>query len=191
MRFKANYTDWGSVACWSLREAIALVSEENPKGSVIVRPGSTYGRVADLAQRAIQMGLLTEPIIPRNFLDWADENGIRYPEELGVQVRKSQAAIPKIDVAALIAERNNLREEVRKLKETEKPPHTKEFNTALKLIAGLAVASYKHNPRSERSSAIGSMANALAKVGISIDEDTIRKYVRRGEEYLPEINLDK
>jgi len=55
----------------------------------------------------------------------------------------------------------------------------------LKLVIGMAVRGYKYQPGSSRSDATGDIANDLEHLGIALDADTIRKYLRDGAALLP------
>ena len=74
-------------------------------------------------------------------------------------------------------------------------PSPTEKNTMLKLILGMAMAAYQYNPLSTRNSATGnnkgSIKHELEKIGLKIDEDTIRKYLEEAKEiYKKELKKD-
>lgn len=71
-------------------------------------------------------------------------------------------------------------------KQTEKPLKTRERETALKLIIGIAVDSYGYDPKAIRSPTAKEISGDLAKHGISIDEDTVRKWLKEAAEILPQ-----
>ena len=60
----------------------------------------------------------------------------------------------------------------------EKPLSTKERNTLLRLVIGVAVHAYGYNPAHRRNTAPGEISEALAELGMSIDPDTVRKYLK-------------
>jgi hypothetical protein len=62
---------------------------------------------------------------------------------------------------------------------------TRERDSLLKLIIGMAVAGYKYDPKAGRSDKITEIANDLAELGISLDVDTVRKWLREAAELLP------
>jgi hypothetical protein len=68
---------------------------------------------------------------------------------------------------------------------TEKGLHTKERETLLKMIIGMAVDAYGYDPQASRSSIPGEIAGHLAGRGISIDEDTVRKWLKEAASVLP------
>lgn len=68
---------------------------------------------------------------------------------------------------------------------SEKPMHAKERESLLKLIIGMAIKGYGHDPKAARSTTAKEIANDLALAGISLDEDTVRKYLAEARELLP------
>lgn len=63
-----------------------------------------------------------------------------------------------------------------------------ERNTMLKLIIGMAIAAYKYDPQAQRNPATGdnkgSIKASLDRYGITIDSDTIRKYLNEAKELI-------
>lgn len=55
---------------------------------------------------------------------------------------------------------------------------TRERDTLLKLVIGMAVEAYRHDPEAARSAAPGEIAGDLAKHGLSVTDDTVRKYLK-------------
>ena len=72
-----------------------------------------------------------------------------------------------------------------KIAGNEKALHTKERETLLKMIIGLAVDGYGFDPAAARSPVPKEISDALAARGISLDADTIRKWLREAAEFLP------
>jgi hypothetical protein len=63
---------------------------------------------------------------------------------------------------------------------------TKERATVLKIILGMAVVGYRYNPKASRTSVTKEIADDIHSVGLTIDEDTVRKYLRAAAEmHLP------
>ncbi|WP_426145283.1 hypothetical protein [Polaromonas sp. DSR2-3-2] len=61
---------------------------------------------------------------------------------------------------------------------TAKPLGTTERNNLLKLVIGMAVKGYSHDPAAKKSATPKEIADDLAALGISIDPDTVRKYLK-------------
>ena len=66
-----------------------------------------------------------------------------------------------------------------------KPLHTKERETLLKLVIGMAVGGYGYEPNANRSPTAKEIADDLAIKGISIDPDTVRKWLKEASELWP------
>lgn len=66
-----------------------------------------------------------------------------------------------------------------------KPLHTKERETLLKLIIGMAVSGYKFNPKAKRNEATSDIVGDLDENGIALDPDTVRKWLKEASELLP------
>lgn len=106
--------------------------------------------------------LLTTKVKPEQFLEWAKTLPLYLP---GVSMIDR---IPQIKPSA-----------------DEKALHTKERETLLKMIIGLAVDGYGFDPTAARSPVPKEISDALAARGIPLDVDTIRKWLREGAEFLP------
>ncbi len=57
-----------------------------------------------------------------------------------------------------------------------------ERGTLLKLVIGMAIKGYKHDPTVLKSHAPKEIADDLAELGISITDDTVRKYLKQAVE---------
>lgn len=55
----------------------------------------------------------------------------------------------------------------------------------LKLVITMAVVGYKYAPNSKRNEAVGEIVKDAESLGLKIDADTVRKWLRRGAELLP------
>jgi hypothetical protein len=58
---------------------------------------------------------------------------------------------------------------------------TKERNTLLKLVIGMAMRGYGHDPESSKSDAPKNIADDLASLGIGLEPDTVRKYLKQAK----------
>lgn len=66
-----------------------------------------------------------------------------------------------------------------------KPLSTRERDSLLKLVIGMAVQGYKFQPRAARSQVPSEIAGDLEQLGIGLDVDTVQKYLKEGAELLP------
>lgn len=60
----------------------------------------------------------------------------------------------------------------------EKPLLTSERDTLLKLIIGMAIKGYNHDPAASKSTAPREIADDLSELGMPITDDTVRKYLK-------------
>jgi hypothetical protein len=67
----------------------------------------------------------------------------------------------------------------------EKSIGTRERESLLKLVIGMAVCGYGYDPSESRSPQPSAIASDLAKCGVSLDVDTIRKWLKEAAEFLP------
>jgi len=55
---------------------------------------------------------------------------------------------------------------------------TRERDTLLKLVLGMVMARYRYSPEAPRNGAPIEIRNDLAKLAMSVDDDTIRKRLK-------------
>jgi hypothetical protein len=99
-------------------------------------------------------------------------------------------------VAELVRERASLRERVGQLEEAarevrERPLLSKERDSALKLIIGMAVIGYRYDPGRPRNDATTDISNDLAQLGVPLDPDTVRKWLREASQLLPRLSQER
>jgi hypothetical protein len=61
----------------------------------------------------------------------------------------------------------------------------RERESMLKIIIGIAVEKYRYDPKAPRSAAVKAMEADLERAGVRVIDDTIRRYLREGAEFLP------
>lgn len=94
-------------------------------------------------------------------------------------------------IARLVEERDQLHERLAQIEKTqipvvkEKPLLTKERETALKLIITMAKEKYGYDPRATRNEATAEIVDDLELLGLSLDPDTVRRWLKEGAERLP------
>jgi hypothetical protein len=130
---------------------------------VLVTAATEYVTLKERIERAVEAGKLERSITPNGYLRWAHENGISVPDELkvAVEAREPQSNEPR-EVSA------------------------KERTSLLRMIIGMAIGRYAYSPTKAKNDAPKRIANDLAKVGLSLDDDTIRKWLREAAELLPQ-----
>ena len=63
--------------------------------------------------------------------------------------------------------------------EIKKPLATRERDTLLKLVIGMAITGYKYDPAASKSITPKEIADDLAALGMTITDDTVRKYLKQ------------
>jgi hypothetical protein len=185
---QADFEYWSKMPRWTLDEATTLslgkapmvVDWENVKAYLGRSPfAEEYSRLRSLLHRANAAGDLHDPTSPAEFIRWAERTGIDLPRQLLDAVRAAAGRIE--DWRSLTVERDELRERVSRLQQEaakEKPLSTRERQTLLKIVLGQAIKGYAYKPDQSRNVAPREIADDLASLGIPIDEDTVRKWLR-------------
>lgn len=62
---------------------------------------------------------------------------------------------------------------------------TIERESLLRLVIGMAMAGYKYDPNSMRNSATAEISADLEKLGIGLDQDTVKKWLKKAVKVLP------
>lgn len=65
-----------------------------------------------------------------------------------------------------------------------KKANAKEIDSLLRLVITMAVKGYRYEPQANKSPIPTEIAADAAQVGLSIDADTVRKWLKRGAELL-------
>lgn len=144
-----------------------------------------------------------DPIKPYKYVEWVKKNNIDFPVELAQKVMEAYEnnKPPKTpfeqsmdDLQEMRNERQNLAEKTQKFiekRQNAKPVvkvkslHTKERETLLKLVIGMAVKGYAYKPNAKRNTTSGEIKQDLELLGISLDEDTVRRWLKEASELLP------
>lgn len=211
--YDANVSLWGRKSYWTVDEATALLFAKAPE-EVQLRWvedyegqydfADEYLRVHELIEEAVNASVLPNPIPPRLLLSWADHHSVLIPDAV-----RSAIIAREAEISELLAERDKLIESQQKLRrELEEaryaadclrgaqaePQNTepeaardlseRERQSLYKLIIGMAIRGYGHNPfdASKATKKSKEIASDVALLGMSIDEDTVRKYLTEAKE---------
>lgn len=210
---KAAHWTLDEAIALSFGKAPEVVGWERLKGlTQIGSPFVTdYARRRDLALRAVPWKQLFDPVLPSIFLAWASRLDLSLPSELiaaiekrGIQIadwktehdKLSQAfddqsvalnlmrAAKDHQIATLQQTIDHLKSN-EAVKPTEKSVGTRERESLLRLVIGMACGGYGYDPAVKRSDKIPDIASDLERFGVSLDADTIRKWLREAAELLP------
>lgn len=181
-----NWPVWLNVPKWAAWEAVALSLNIEPRETLTNRDAWMGGssdfphdegpdfddRLEVLRRNMSTFELVTinmgRPdyceIRPGEFVAFAKKLGWTLPPELADVSQPPAAAKPAAD-----------------------PPDlsTLERNSLLKLVIGMAIHGYGFDPNAGKGSAPPEIAADLEKLGIGLDADTVRKYLREGAALLP------
>ena len=170
----ATISYWSMAAVWQVEEALALALGKSPGAVTPERMAPVRGfgpfkirylRTKGLLERAIAAGELTDPLKPLPFIEWAKKRDLWASDELATRT------------AAIHSSENACKEAVLDPRERT-PVH--------KLIIGMAIACYKHDPKAPRTRTAKAITTDLLQVGISIDEDTVHSWLKASADVLTE-----
>ena len=201
---EADFIHWGQLANWELEEAVALSFGKAPE-VVTAAKLKTQRRVThfhtafqkrmQLVERARASRQLFFPVRPKDFVVWAIRLEIDLPEELKFTVNRFDP-LPDEWRSKYESEAEAHSETQARLNElnaqlegsVDRPGWIRERESLLKMIIGMAVEKFGYDPKAAKSPTTDRIATALRTHGISLDGDTVRKYLHDARELLP---LDK
>lgn len=177
-----------------------------------------YQRRRELALRAVPWKDLFDPVLPTIFLAWAKRLDLTVPQQLGdaVEARGGHIGDWKSlyddlnakfhehheQWVALCEERGQLVQALSaRIDELQaivastapSPPAasdlgTRERESLLRLVIGMAVRGYGYDPRTKRSDKVAEIAGDLDALGVRLDPDTVRKWLKAAAELMPPQN---
>jgi hypothetical protein len=112
---------------------------------------------------------------PRAFLDWAKRSGIECPCELEQHVTSTTP----------VARVNDPAQTPHEVVTKEKPLLTRERDTVLKMLGGMALKKYGYDPQAVRNPGITAIVADLDAAGVHVDVDPVRKWIREAADNLP------
>lgn len=199
---------WSRMSAWTIDEATALsfgkdpryVNWEKLKSLVQVSPfAKAYREQQELFNRARLAGQLWESTLPGIFLAWADRMKVEMPAGLVVAVKDLG-----IQIADWKSLHDRLQTRVQELeaalaKQPAAPPSapsiaipskakgfsSRERNSLLTLVIGMATAWYGYDASKTRNSTAKEISDDLLRVGLSLSDDTIRGYLQEARDLLP------
>ncbi len=204
----ADFDHWSKAAFWTIDEAVALSLGKEPRvvqwhklESLIETSdfAREYAARWMLAKRAKTARQLDDHNLPGFFLAWAARTRIDIPSDLigavralGHQIADWKTAYDEGQAtnSALRAELDELRRELAESRRAEpaerneKPLITRERETALKLVIGMAIGGYGYEPTATRSSVAREISEDIVRAGLTLDEDTVRSWLKEARDNL-------
>lgn len=198
---RSDVTRWAKMPFWTLDETVALslgrdpkfASWESVKNLVDVSPfAAEFASQREIVMRAITMRQLREKAPPVRVIAWAEDIQFHMPEDL-IETVKALSP-PDVDWRKLFeqsqAKVQAQTAQIEELARDKSRPEngrigTRERESLLKLVIGMAVGAYEFHPRDGRRGIAKIIAHDLASAGLPMDEDTVRKYLAEGKERLP------
>ncbi|MGJ0427221.1 hypothetical protein [Methylocystis sp.] len=201
---EASFVYWAKMPSWSEEEAAALLLGFNP--DFISREASrTYGRaprhiteyfsLCELTRRASGHRQIPYPQTPARWLAWAKKRDLVLLPKLEAEIVKwdgANGATVEADgkrVAELEARIAELtaRGEARSSASTDNVPPVgaRERETMLKIIIVMAVKGYAFDPKAKRGDSVKDIVADIEKCGLSLSDDTVRRYLREAADLLP------
>jgi len=189
---RADHDCWSKMPFWSLDEATALSLDKDPPivnwsniGPLVNDSpfAERYSKLRLIVLRAKSAGHLSDEVLPGDFVSWAEKTGVDLPTGLKKAVR---AAVQRIeDRESIISERENLRAVVQNLKTELEAQRSNgeslnpsERKSLMKLTLGMAMAKFRYDPTASRSSAPKNICDALDSRDLTLDQDTVRKWLK-------------
>lgn len=105
-------------------------------------------------------------------------------EELKETLRKARSEIEAL------REQQPARQVNLQASHSDKTLGTKERESLLKLVGGMAVRGYGFDPTRSRNEATGEIRDDLEALGLGMNDDTIRKYVNQSTDFIPRETLE-
>jgi len=199
-----KYTYWCKARYWNISEATALLIGRDPKclseekvkndrkGSKI---GTDYLQSRELVERAFRQICNRRHVAPSDYVQWALNIGMPVPQDLldAFDARGPQIKEWSEEQAELQNKIAQLREQVSQLEQeagarsadpSPKSLSVRERESLLKLVIGMAIGGYAYDPKASRTATAREICSDLQLRGLTLDEDTIRKYLNEAREQL-------
>ena len=158
---------WSNRPTWTIAQAVALSCRFHPgwaqstQGRPMCMLDPSFANRLESARRSVRTGELTDPVDPMEFIKWAEGERFSFPHRLKGMVKR--------------ATHRSAQEHL--LGKTEQ-------QSIAMLIVGMASAKWNYKPDAARNEATRTIAKALDDLGMSMNEDTVRKWLRWADQVL-------
>ncbi len=168
-----------------------------------------------LVKRATSMNQLAKSNIPGFFVAWAKRNNISIPQELadavvahGHQIADwktgYEESVKHLQELQSLSDKQNkqiemLLQKINEMKANQQTKrsvskanlHPRTRDNLLRLIIVMAVDGYSYDPKAAKSPTHKDLEGFADQLGISLSDDTIRKYLKQAAELLPGDKTEK
>lgn len=166
---------WAQEQLWTFVEAAHLLAGEFPPPRDVLSSGASeavkswYREIKDAAdlgafkwveQRINYIG--NRRVKPTDCIAWARTRGKALPPELASLVPQPA------DTSRL---------------------NPKDKESLMTLVITMALAGYKYDPRAKKSEVVGEIVSDAARCGLTITDDTVRKWLKKSSELVSEQTL--
>ncbi|MCD8498105.1 MAG: hypothetical protein LRZ85_08545 [Alphaproteobacteria bacterium] len=210
----ADCDHWSRMPYWSLDEAIALSFGKDPEVVFLGRMKgimsylspfvNSYRKLHEVAGRAVSVGELTDPVKPADFIAWAERNNVPIPARMK-EILASRAPVTsapdwrklyeelseksKTSIEDLQAQVDAL---AAALEESQADKlESRERTTIHKILLGAIIKGYGYDPNAKKSPAIPDLVHDIELLGLSVDQDTVRRWIKNALPFLPRDALTK
>ncbi len=207
----ADFAYWSRTPNWDKKVAVALALGAEPLSAFDYAEGGyrsyhsggnykkpnfviAYELLNHLVYANFRSGLYNDVSVkPTHFVDWLERSRLPCPNELKTALAEF-GTTSKDWHAISVALQNQNKELVARVATLERAladtivagsSSTKEKESLLKIAIGLAVKGYGFDPKSSRSPTAKEISDDLIALGISLSDDTVRKYLKEAAELLP------
>lgn len=188
----ANLEYWAKQPTWTFKEAAPLFLGFNPEWA-LMKDGSIRGdarrfegeltALIEMIHRAFSIFELNRTARPPEWINWAKSRGVPHPPELASLVAEwGQASDTRDEEIQRL--RNEIAELQASLSSVDKPINTRQRESMLKLILGMAIAGYRYDPAARRNDSVSEIAGDLAQCGLPLSDDTVREYLQEAAQQL-------
>lgn len=179
---------WVRRSVWSPQEAVLILSGREPSAKLIehldkmspyARENSEFANAyfltLEVMQTAIDVGEISTPGRPLEYIQWYDKTKTEFDEELRLSVLEIHD--PNA-FKALKGDKDTSSRENYDLLDSER-------NSLLTLIAAMAIKGYKYDPKAKRNEATSDIQSDAELLGLPLDQKTILKWLREACKLLP------
>jgi len=209
-----DYTHWAKMGTWTVNEAIALSMGRNPKQVnwelIKSKAQSPFVQAYSARQDLVLRGDLpwenvggVARVKPKAFYNWLVKLELDFPEEMKKALikfvgavdwkyayetlmehsRKQSAKLQEVTEALVRVAEKEMK------KPADKPFSTTEKNTLLKIVYAIAKDQYGYT-HGVKGTAASDIEKAADAVGLKVDADTARKWLKQAGEYCKTLDAE-